>query len=105
MESENSVKVKGNLYLCCTCGKHRKDSKCEVYLRKIGKWDQEVEAEKLLKEIIEWMRERENDNKIAEPYSPKYPFQPIKPPGNYCPKCGQFIYGNIFHMCSYPYIY
>lgn len=105
--SENSIEIKDGLFLCCLCGKHKKDSTCEVYLRTIGKWDEEKESEKSMKEILKWLRDHEDNNKVAEPYKPMYPqYQPYYPPTypttpNYtCTFCGMWVIGGSWHNCN-----
>ena len=54
-KEENLVKIKGKLYLSCLCGKHPKNSTCEVYLRNHGKWTEEMKLKKD-EELIKWLR-------------------------------------------------
>lgn len=42
-KEENSTPMHDGLFLSCLCGNHKKDSKCEVYLRNNGKWVEHVE--------------------------------------------------------------
>ncbi len=60
MKEENTCKV-GKLFLSCLCGKHKKDSTCEVYLRNHGKWTKEIQDMKT-DELVKWLKKEKLPN-------------------------------------------
>lgn len=56
-KEENTTKI-GKFCLSCLCGKHSKESNCEVYLRNHGRWTKKIE-DKRLKEMYNWLKENE----------------------------------------------
>ena len=55
---ENSTKITAKLSLSCLCGKHKKDSNCEVYLRNQGRWTKEMEEDRF-SEMYKWLKREE----------------------------------------------
>lgn len=55
MKTINTVQVSKKLSLSCLCLEHDKKSTCEVYLRQIGRWTDEIENEKV-EELTKWLK-------------------------------------------------